>query len=532
MSDFVKEPKIVANGGFEYIKPIDLQSDVSQYYIVQIAGEQYFLKALREDVATNDVYRYLYNKEWEIGKQIKHQHIVKYDSFAENADGCYILMEYICGNTLTELISTEPDYFKKRQNLDRFFIQLLSAIKYLHEKQIVYSDLNPDNVMLTQVSNHVKLVDLGYCFVDKYSYTVGKTDKYQAPEHNDISQIDTRTDIYCIGKLIEYIETHSTCELPTNYQKIKNKCLKESKDERYQSIDEISHAIDNSKRSWRLWAAIGIIVASIVAISAIWNNENVKVVAENIIITDTLTVDYIKYSRFNTKEKTCVIVGCDTTDNIYLQETILYNGTEYSVTEIAENAFAEHRFIKSLYIPEGIKEIGQYAFTHCDSITTINIPNSITEIGKCAFWGNNMVKWLKLPEKIKIIPEGCFAGIKCRHINIPESVENIRLDAFALNDSLISVKLPSTLTRLERGVFYHCDNLETITIPANVEIMGEYLFYECISLKDIYNLNPTPQTILPIHKNPAQITLHVPKGSADAYRAAAHWQDMNIVEIE
>lgn len=38
--------------------------------------------------------------------------------------------------------------------------------------------------------------------------------------------------------------------------------------------------------------------------------------------------------------------------------------------------------------------------------------------------------------------------------------------------------------------------------------------------------------VSPIHKNPSQITLHVPKGSVEACKNAPYWQDMNVVELE
>lgn len=41
-----------------------------------------------------------------------------------------------------------------------------------------------------------------------------------------------------------------------------------------------------------------------------------------------------------------------------------------------------------------------------------------------------------------------------------------------------------------------------------------------------------PQSILPIHKNPSQITLHVPAGSVEKYRNAEHWKEMKIVAIK
>lgn len=115
---------------------------------------------------------------------------------------------------------------------------------------------------------------------------------------------------------------------------------------------------------------------------------------------------------------------------------------------------------------------------------------------------------------------------------IPEGLEKIKVDALSQNGFMQSITLPSTLKILERGVFFNNWELKEVTIPESVEVIGEYLFWGCNSLRHIYNLNPVPQDIPAIHNNPSQITLHVPKGSVEAYKNAPYWQDMNVVEIE
>lgn len=127
---------------------------------------------------------------------------------------------------------------------------------------------------------------------------------------------------------------------------------------------------------------------------------------------------------------------------------------------------------------------------------------------------------------------GFISGSQIKKVVIPEGVTIIGLDAFGNCGKLKDVTLPSSLIILERGVFYNCTSLEKITIPQNVKSIGDYLFFECTSLKDIYNLAIEPQVIPPIHKEPSQITLHVPAESVEKYRNAEYWNEMNIVPIK
>lgn len=512
---------------FDKIVPIESNGNTSECFSVQIDGKQFFMKRLKDEDSSNANYRYLFRKEFETGQQISHPNLAKYEGLHDDDNGYYILMEYICGKTLDEVISDDPQYFSRHDNADRFFAQLLSAIEALHSHNVVHSDIKPSNIMITQVNHNVKLIDLGFCFVDAYSRTTGSTPNFAAPEHNDISKIDVTTDIYCIGRLIEYIDSYSAKPLPKKYRSIMNKCLKPDKNDRFQQINEIAKKINSQKKRNIVFSVICAIILLTIATVLPYNpssNDSIR--------NDTLTINFVKYSHFNDTAATCDIIGSDSTPNLYFEEKIKHNGNLYTVTQIADSAFVDRNYIVTIHFPNGIKEIGKSAFKNCKGLTAVNIPNSITEIGPYAFWGCDSIRNMKLSINLKEIPSACFAGFSCRSFSIPEGIEKINVDAFSQNGFLQSVTLPSTLKVLERGVFYNCHHLEEVTIPAGVEHIGEYLFFGCRKLKHIYNLSPTPQLILPIHCNPSQITLHVPAGSVEKYRKANIWKEMNIVAIK
>ena len=77
-----------------------------------------------------------------------------------------ILMEYVDGETLSQRLSRDPDYFRNRSNSDRFVSQLLDAVGYLHSHQILHLDLKPDNILLIRINDDVKFIDLGCCRTD------------------------------------------------------------------------------------------------------------------------------------------------------------------------------------------------------------------------------------------------------------------------------------------------------------------------------------------------------------------------------
>lgn len=526
-SFFITAP---CNNIYESKIPIDTDSASALCFEVTKDGKKLFMKQLRDEFLHIEDYRILFRKEYELGHNISHPNIVNYESFHEDEDSCYLLMDYIAGETLDCFIASHPDYFSSQKNLSRFSNQLLSALKCLHENHVVYSDLKPQNIMLSQVNNDVVLIDLGFCFADAYSNTAGATKEFSAPEQRKNGTLETTTDIYCFGKVLEFLNKNRPSHLPKKYRSIMAKCLKEQQADRWQSVDEILAKINNNPNAWVKWLMEFMVVVTPLVGYIVWQKSSETA----LISKDIVSINYINYSNFNKKDKTCEAIGEDSLKNhtIYIRELINYQGEEYKVTSIAHSAFKDLKHIKTVHIPDGLKSIGGDAFFGCDSILIINIPNSVTTIGDLAFYGCKGVTELILSQNLKEIPTAGFVATKISQLNIPEGVEVIKLDAFALCPDIKEVKIPSTVKHLERGVFYNCLGLQRIELPASLERADEYLFYGCECLKDIYIHAIVPPRALALHRNPSQITLHVPAESVEAYRNAPYWQDMNIVAIK
>ena len=149
-------------------------------YRVKLYGKLHFLKRLKPELRTNPQYVAALQKEFELGYQLEHPHIVRYVS--KTADG--ILMDYVDGETLDKFIEHHPDFFKKKENADRIVLQLLDAVGYLHQQQIIHLDLKPSNILVTYNGNNVKIIDFGLSLEDCQSEfkIPGGTKSYAAPE--------------------------------------------------------------------------------------------------------------------------------------------------------------------------------------------------------------------------------------------------------------------------------------------------------------------------------------------------------------
>ena len=254
----------------ELKQPLGHGGQTSLSYKVRIRGKEYFMKQLRPEQKSDHRYRALFQKEFEVGSAVDHSHVVRYLQMGEDADGVFILMEYVNGQTLEQKLALEPEYFRQGGNFEKVFRQLLEGIGVLHRANVAYMDISPENVMLTQVSGDVKIVDLGFCLADSYSHTVGCSMKFAAPElrQRNLGAVDSRTDIYAIGQLMNYIKDEAKVALPSRLQHIIDKCRQEGKLHRYNNVDEALAELDHKRTTqWKVWS---VILSALLIISVMW----------------------------------------------------------------------------------------------------------------------------------------------------------------------------------------------------------------------------------------------------------------------
>ena len=530
---------VLSNKSAEEVIPLGAKGATSYSYLVRIEGKEHFMKQLRPELKDDWRYRSAYQKEYEVGRSIASEYIVRYEAIDENAEGLYILMEHVNGYTLDEKLASEPEYFSHGRNYEKLFIQLLRGLKALHEAHVAYLDLKPENVMLTQVNGDVKIIDLGFCFADAYSHTAGTTLHFAAPElqRGDSREVDERTDIYAVGRLMQYVKEAACVDVPKRLQRIIDRCIRPAKQDRYANVEEVIRAV-MQKRRWTRRLGIAMVLFLVIGIgvdrfakSNYFTTVNLHLMWLLKKTPHDVMWGYNYYRILSEDSLTCEVVGGRRLKNIYIAEKVIFNDKEYRTVSVAEDAFGGRR-IRSVYIPEGVKEIGANAFDRCVKLVSLHLPASVEKIGISSFESLKELRSLQLSENIKEIPMKAFVSCgNLKKLVIPEGVEELGLDCFAICTGLEEVTLPSTLTTIKRGVFWHCTSLKEISIPASVETIGEYVLHDCWNLTDVYNYAPIPQRIPPIF-NKRGITLHVPRGSEELYRQADNWNVAKVVPME
>jgi serine/threonine-protein kinase PknG len=132
--------------------------------------------------------------------EVTHPAIVKIFNFVEHADKHgepvgYIVMEYVGGTSLKQAKGVKLPVARAIA----YMLEILPALGYLHSVGLVYNDLKPDNIMLTE--EQLKLIDLGAVSrINSFGFLYG-TPGYQAPEIVKTGPT-VATDIYTVGRTL------------------------------------------------------------------------------------------------------------------------------------------------------------------------------------------------------------------------------------------------------------------------------------------------------------------------------------------
>ncbi len=242
-------------------EPLNVGGATSECFKVKLYGKMHFLKQLKPELRNDPRYVAAMRKEFETGYNLDHPHLVRYLACGDD----YLLTEFIDGTTLSEFAKDNPAFFNSKANVDRLLNSLIDVLDYLHSHQIVHLDLKPDNILITHVGNELKLTDLGFCYTDTYTDTMGRTDSFAAPEQfDDNGTVDHRTDIYAVGRII------SSLPCSARYRKVIERCTKPNKEDRYQSATQIKNDLNKQRSKWLAVAVIAVIAGLMALVAAWW----------------------------------------------------------------------------------------------------------------------------------------------------------------------------------------------------------------------------------------------------------------------
>jgi eukaryotic-like serine/threonine-protein kinase len=244
-------------------------------------GKIVAIKFLHSSFAKDREFQDRFDRETRVMSKLAHPNCVSVVDFGVWEESPYIVMEFVAGTTLRDMIDKGPIEPTRALNLVR---QIAAGLAHAHQRGIVHRDVKPANVMITEeigTGEHVRILDFGLARLRgggsrdaTQSNVVVGTPNYMAPEQTvGGGIIDARTDIYAVGVvLFEMIagerpfQAEDTLALlgmhraapipqladrvpkgvvvPDGVQAIIDRAMAKSPADRYQSAIDLASAID------------------------------------------------------------------------------------------------------------------------------------------------------------------------------------------------------------------------------------------------------------------------------------------------
>jgi len=181
----------IGTGGMAYVyraKDIKLERNVT-------------LKVLKEEFANDENFKSRFEIEARSAAKLSHPNIVNAYDFGEENGICYIVMEYIHGDTLKQIILNSAP-------LDEIVAlsiasQMASALSHAHKNGVVHRDIKSQNILIS-VDGTVKITDFGIAKAAAVSTATTTTTAmgsvyYFSPEQARGGYVDEKSDIYSLG---------------------------------------------------------------------------------------------------------------------------------------------------------------------------------------------------------------------------------------------------------------------------------------------------------------------------------------------
>ena len=234
------------------------------------------VKVLSPQFAGDEQFVARFRREAQAAAALNHPNIVSVYDTGSQGDVHYIVMEYVEGRTLRDVIRQEGPLLPERAS--EIAEAVSSALAAAHEAGLVHRDIKPGNIMITR-DGEVKVMDFGIARTstgDTLTQTASilGTASYLSPEQAQGESVDARSDIYSLGcVLYEMLTTRAPFsgdspvaiaykhvrenpvppaqlnpDVPPSLESVVMKCMAKNPVNRYQSAEELREDLERVRR--------------------------------------------------------------------------------------------------------------------------------------------------------------------------------------------------------------------------------------------------------------------------------------------
>jgi len=152
-----------------------------------------------------------FHHEAESAAILSHPNIVQVYEIGETEDYLFFTMQLVKGDSLGFILEKVQSHFMASRRIlpvktsIRIIAQVLDALDYAHNEEIIHRDIKPDNILMEKHTKRPIISDFGLAKVlrgDNIDFLIRGTPAYMAPEQILGLKVDGRTDIYGVGVVL------------------------------------------------------------------------------------------------------------------------------------------------------------------------------------------------------------------------------------------------------------------------------------------------------------------------------------------
>lgn len=250
--------------GYDDIKPFYSSAHgCSRLFTAVYQGKKVIIKTLKPEFAQDDQCRQNLKREYEYTSQLDSQYVRKALGF-ETVQGLgeSIVLEYIEGKSLAEHVRVGT---LNEKQIKTVIINLCDGLSYMHRNGVIHCDLKPENILITSNDNKVKIIDIG---LPETNYKTDhelliKENEFIAPELFKGEEADPRSDVYSLGKIIEFIIARN---ILNQFSSVATHCTQFSREQRFDNILAVKSEITRGYSYLKLvLLAVALVVIGVIA---------------------------------------------------------------------------------------------------------------------------------------------------------------------------------------------------------------------------------------------------------------------------
>ena len=230
----------------------------SRVFTASFNGKKVIVKALKEECANDPACKELLKQEYETTSMLENKYIRKaLDYVTIEGLGDCIIFEYIEGKSLAEHVRVGTLSEKQVKSI---LAEVCDGLYYMHRNGVVHCNLNPENIMVTANDYRARLIDIGVPETKKDAdrELLIKEMEFVAPEIIKGEDVDSRADIYSLGKIMEFIGERN---ITHQYNATATHCTQFSKEQRFETISEVRSAVGKGRSVVKIILFAAVVIA-------------------------------------------------------------------------------------------------------------------------------------------------------------------------------------------------------------------------------------------------------------------------------